>query len=91
MKIKDGFVLEEVGGSYLAVAVGERAGDFNGMVRLNGTGAFFWNIMVDKHVTRDELVAEATRAYEGVSAEDVLPGIVAFEEKLRAAGIIEDE
>ena len=42
MKIKDGFVLEEVGGSYLAVAVGECAGNFNGMVRLNGTGAFLW-------------------------------------------------
>ena len=91
MKIKEGFVLEEVGGSYLAVAVGELAGDFNGMVRLNGTGAFFWNLMKDKHVSRDELVAEAVKAYEGISAKDVLPGIVAFEEKLRAAGIIEDE
>lgn len=91
MKIKEGFVLEEVGGSYLAVAVGERAGNFNGMVRLNGTGAFFWNLMKDEHKSRDELVAEAVKAYEGVSAKDVLPGIVAFEEKLRAAGIIEDE
>lgn len=91
MKIKEGFVLEEVGGSYLAVAVGERAGDFNGMVRLNGTGAFFWNLMKDEHKSRDELVAEAVKAYDGVTRDDVLPGIVAFEEKLRAAGIIEDE
>lgn len=91
MKIKDGFVLEEVGGSYLAVAVGERAGDFNGMVRLNSTGAFLWNLMKDKHMTRDGLVSEVVSAYEGVSESDVLPGIVAFEEKLRAAGIIEDE
>jgi hypothetical protein len=90
MKIKEGFVLEEVGGSYLAVAVGERAGDFNGMVRLNGTGAFFWNLMVDKHVTREELVKEAVKAYDGVTEADILPGIIAFEEKLRAAGIIEE-
>ena len=90
MKIKDGFVLEEVGGSYLAVAVGERAGDFNGMVRLNGTGAFFWNLMADKHVTREELVKEAVKAYDGVTEADILPGIIAFEEKLRAAGIIEE-
>ena len=90
MKIKEGFVLEEVGGSYLAVAVGERAGDFNGMVRLNGTGAFFWNLMADKHVTREELVKEAVKAYDGVTEADILPGIIAFEEKLRAAGIIEE-
>ena len=90
MKIKEGFVLEEVGGSYLAVAVGERAGDFNGMVRLNGTGSFFWNLMADKHVTREELVKEAVKAYDGVTEADILPGIIAFEEKLRAAGIIED-
>ena len=90
MKIKDGFVLEEVGGSYLAVAVGERAGNFNGMVRLNGTGAFFWNLMADKHLTREELVKEAVKAYDGVTEADILPGIIAFEEKLRAAGIIEE-
>ena len=90
MKIKDGFVLEEVGGAYLAVAVGDRAGSFNGMVRLNGTGAFLWNLMKDNHLSREELVAEVVRAYEGVSTDEVLPGIIAFEEKLRAAGIIED-
>ena len=90
MKIKDGFVLEEVGGSYLAVAVGELAGSFNGMVRLNGTGAFLWNLLNDKDLTRDELVSEVVKAYEGVTAEEVTPGVVAFEEKLRAAGIIED-
>ena len=90
MKIKDGFVLEEVGGSYLAVAVGERAGNFNGMVRLNGTGAFFWNLMADKHLTREELVNEALKAYDGVTEADILPGIIAFEEKLRSAGIIEE-
>ena len=90
MKIKDGFVLEEVGGSYLAVAVGTLTGSFNGMVRLNGTGAFLWNLLNEKNLTRDELVAEVVRAYEGVTVEDVRPGVVAFEEKLRAAGIIED-
>ena len=90
MKIKDGFVLEEVGGAYLAVAVGALAGSFNGMVRLNGTGAFLWNLLDKNDYTRDELVVEVVEAYEGVTAEDVLPGVIAFEEKLRAAGILED-
>ena len=90
MKLKDGFVLEEVGGAYLAVAVGERADSFNGMVRLNGTGAFLWKLLSERALSRDGLADEVVKAYEGVTREDVLPGIVAFEEKLRAAGIIED-
>ena len=90
MKIKDGFVLEEVGGSYLAVAVGGGADGFSGLVRLNATGAFLWNLLSKKNLTRDELVGEVVKAYEGVTENDVLPGVMAFEEKLRAAGIIED-
>ena len=40
VKIKSGFVLEEVGGSYLAVAVGEDSSQFSSLVKLNATGAF---------------------------------------------------
>ena len=90
MKIKSGFVLEEVGGSYLAVAVGDRANSFNGMVRLNSTGAFIWKLINEKSLTRDEIADEIVKAFAGVSRDDVLPGIAAFEEKLRSAGIIED-
>ena len=90
MKIKSGFVLEEVGGSYLAVAVGDRANSFNGMVRLNSTGAFIWKLINEKSLTRDEIADEIVKAFADVSREDVLPGIVAFEENLRSAGIIED-
>ena len=90
MKIKEGFVLEEVGGSYLAVAVGALAGSFNGMVRLNGTGAFLWKLLDEKNLTREELVSEVVSAYDGVTRDDVIGGVIAFEEKLRAAGILED-
>ena len=90
MRIKEGFVLEEVGGAYLAVAVGALAGDFNGMVRLNGTGAFLWKLLSEGERTRKQLVEEIVKAYEGVTEADVLPGVVDFEERLRKAGIIED-
>ena len=90
MKIKKGFVLENVGGSYIAVAVGDRAKSFNGVVRLNSTGAFIWNLLVEREYTRDEIVEKIVKVYEGVTADEVLDGVIAFEKKLRAAGIIED-
>lgn len=89
MKIKSGFVLEEVGGSYLAVAVGERAATFSALVKLNGTGAFLWNLMKDKDVSREELLENIMSTYEGVSRERALADIIAFETKLRDGGIIE--
>ena len=42
MKLKDGFVLRQVGGAYVVVAVGLQTLDFKGMIRLNETGAFLW-------------------------------------------------
>ena len=40
MKIKDGFMIREVAGSYVVVPVGKRADEFNGMVHWNETGSF---------------------------------------------------
>ena len=88
MKIKDGFVLEEVGGSYLAVAVGGGADGFSGLVRLNATGAFLWNLMKDRDISRAELLDEVLKTYE-VSSEVALRDIVLFEEKLKNGGVLE--
>ena len=71
MKIKSGFVLEKVGGEYLAVAVGERAKEFSGFVRLNSSGAYFWKLMSEGDVTKEELVTAAERDFEGVSREQL--------------------
>ena len=89
MKIKSGFVLEKVGTGYLAVAVGERAGDFSGLVRMNSTGAFLWELLSKEDMTREELLERVMSEYEGVTGEQALLDITAFESKLRENGIIE--
>ena len=89
MKIKNGFVLEEVGTGYLAVAVGERAKDFSGLVRMNSTGAFFWELLSKNDMTKEELLARVLSEYEDVSEEQVLADINSFEAMLRENGIIE--
>ena len=47
MKIKNGFVLEKVGESYLACATGKLATEFHGFVRLNETGALLWEALAE--------------------------------------------
>ena len=43
MKRNENFVLRQIVGSGVAVAVGQASGDFNGMSRLNDTGGRRWN------------------------------------------------
>ena len=88
MKIKDGFVLEKVGEGYLAVSVG--GGDsFSGLVRLNSTGAFLWNILVESSVSFEELVDKLLSTYD-VERELAEKDVSAFTQKLISAGIIEE-
>jgi hypothetical protein len=89
MKIKSGFVLEEVSGEYLAVAVGERAKEFSGFVRLNSVGAYFWKLMAEKSVTKEELVDAAVKDFEGVTREQVSTDIDNLVNALIEGGLVE--
>lgn len=45
MKIKEGFAKRNIAGSEIVVPVGKKALEFNGMVTLNETGAFFLGLL----------------------------------------------
>lgn len=88
MKIKEGFVLEKLGSSYLAVATGEAALGFKGLVRMNETGAFMWNIVKDNDKKIEELVSALASEYD--APREVLErDAISFEKQLREAGILE--
>ena len=64
MKLKSGFVLRQIGGSYVVVAVGLQTLDFKGMIRLNETGAFLWEQLTSEERSKADLVAALTAEYE---------------------------
>lgn len=64
MQINQDFTIQKVGGSYVAVAVGETSKSFHGMIRLNETGAFLWKKMAERDVTEEELVDALLEEYE---------------------------
>ena len=45
MKIKEGFVLREVMGNNVIIAVGSASRDFRGMVQLNASAAEIWTLI----------------------------------------------
>ena len=74
MQIKKDFTIQKVGGSYVAVAVGESSKNFHGMIRLNETGAFLWNLMVEKDCSENDLV-DAILAEYNVDREIVVADV----------------
>ena len=82
MLINKDFTIQKVGGSYLAVPVGETSKHFHGMIRLNETGAFLWKIMAQKDISEEALV-EALLAEYDVSRETAERDVHALVELLR--------
>ena len=48
MKIKDGFVLRNIGDNYMVVGEGLAQIDFNKIISLNSTAAFLWKAVQGK-------------------------------------------
>ena len=86
MKIKDGFILREVAGSYLVVAVGNAVKEFGGIVNLNETGAFLWRLL-EKSSTEPAMVDALLNEYE-VDRETAEKDVKAFVEKLTEAKLV---
>lgn len=87
MKIKEGFVLRNMGGQAVVVSIGAASKVFNGMVKLNETGEFLWK-KISEGAERDELVQALLEKYE-VDEALANKDVDNFIEMLEKPGIIE--
>ena len=87
MKIKEGFMLRNVAGSAVVVPLGQAAADFNGMINLNGVGAFLWEHL-QQDTTEEALQAALLENYD-VTPEKAAEGVASFVEGLKKAGFLE--
>ncbi|MDO5336985.1 MAG: PqqD family protein [Eubacteriales bacterium] len=65
LKTKKGFLLRKLGNEYMVVAIGEASKTFNGMIRMNETGAFYWREL-EKGITEEELAAKTAERFENL-------------------------
>lgn len=63
MKIKDGFLLRQIAGSWVIVPIGQRVVEFNGLITLSETGAIVWR-MLEKGASIDQIVSAILEEYE---------------------------
>ena len=89
MKIKDGFILRDVGGRTFVVAVGELSKKFNGMITLNETGKIIWQCLTEGK-SADEATDKILSEYEGAAREEVMKDVENFIARLRGDGILDE-
>lgn len=87
MKIKEGFVVRKIANQYMAVPIGARAKEVHGMIGLNETAAFLWELLKQNR-TEEELATLLYDEYE-ISEEDALEVVRRFSTMLQEEGVLE--
>ena len=87
MKIKNDFILRKVADSYVVVPVNKMTLDFNGIINLNETGAFLFELL-QKGAEREDLIDKMLEEYD-VDREKAAADIDIFLQKVRDADVLE--
>jgi hypothetical protein len=88
MRLKDGVIFTKVAEETIVVTVGEAAEAFRGMIKLNGTGAFLAERMLQQ-TTKEELVAALRQEYE-VDEETAMEAVESIVEKFESVELIKE-
>lgn len=84
IKTKKGFLLRNLGEEYIVVAIGQASKDFNGMIRMNKTGAFYWEEL-EKGCTEEQLVNKTLEHFANLNREIVYSDVKEFLDKISMA------
>lgn len=85
MKIKDGYIVRKIGTKYYAVSAA-RAAEGAGMISLNETGAFIWELL--KNDTTVEEIAKALADKYEIDVELATRDSEAYISMLKEAGAL---
>jgi len=88
MKIRDGFVMREVMGQTVVVAVGETSKTFHGMIKMNKQATEIWK-GIEAGLTEEEIAKTFTEKYSEVTMEQALADVKSIVAKMVSAGIME--
>ena len=86
MKLKYNFLVKEIAGNKVAVAVGKDHTAFCGMINLNETAAFLFQLLKND-ITENELVLRLTESYE-VDTNTAKLAVDSFVSSLRESGVL---
>ena len=88
MRVKQGFVVRDVGGKKYAVPTGVVARSFKGMLSLNNMGAVIFEFL-QTHTTKEEIVSKILAEYDAPQSV-VDADVTNFITQLKRIDVIED-
>ena len=88
MKLKNGFVLRDLGGQSVVVPGGEATKSFTGIIKLNESSAILWKQMKDDF-SKEQLVSALLAEYD-VEENVASQNVDYFVDTLKNNGVIED-
>lgn len=89
MKIKEGFVLRDIGEQTVVVSTGEASQDFYGMIKLNQTGKIIWEGISDG-LSEELIVSKLLDKYD-VDKDKAESDVRHMIDKMHKAGFFVDE
>ena len=87
MKRKADFKMQNVGGENLLVPLGAQVMDLNGLITLNNTAAWVWELL-EKESSLDELTIKVAERFD-VTAETARTDVTNFVDEIARMGLIE--
>jgi len=87
MKRKADFVMENVGGEYLLVPLGAQVMDLNGIITLNATGSYLWELLAEDRTAAALAAALADRF--DTTPEGARTDVEAFLTQIGELGMLE--
>ncbi len=87
MRRNSDFVLRQVAGKNVVVPLGKAAENFRGMITLNKTGKFLWDLLENEQTV--ESLAKALVETYGIPEEKAIADVKKFLEPIYPTGAIE--
>lgn len=88
MRIVPGFVVREIAGETIAIPAGAAARELSGLMALNGSGKFLFNLLQTEQ-TEESLVQALLEAYE-IDSATAKADLEEFLAVLRENGVLEE-
>ena len=87
MKLKEGVIIQDLGGKFVAVDASSSKDRFNGVVNMNKTAAFVM-CLLKQEVTMDDVITAMTKKYD-VTEQVAEENAMRFISQIKKAGLLE--
>ena len=88
MRVVPGFVVRQIAGETIAIPAGPAARELSGLLALNGSGQFLFELLQTQQ-TEDTLVQAMLDTYE-IDEATARADVAEFLEILRASGVLQE-